>query len=54
MKIKTSTITLNSFSIPNYILPTFQKARVKEYSLFLGIETDGSLINDFLKERNND
>ena len=27
---------------------------LKEYSLFLGIETDGSLINDFLKERNND
>jgi hypothetical protein len=29
MKIKTEKITLHSFSIPNYILPTFQKTTMK-------------------------
>lgn len=34
MKIKSEYITLHSFSLPNYILPTFQKARLKSIKGF--------------------
>jgi len=34
MKIKTEIVNLHSFSIKGYILPTFQKAKLKTVSSF--------------------